>query len=178
MLDLTKFFRVTDWRRSLRAPFLAGGKIIATNGRLLIAVPEGTEVNPGPMDTGAPEKEVRERSEACLRYLSEAHGEPGLVWEPFPALQSIPRAYIDPCEVCGATGKLDEEICLECDGVGGYPWMNQKWRHERTGYVFNVFSLRCVAELPSAEWALRAKWDNPHPFRFAGGIGLIMPMKS
>lgn len=88
--------------------------------------------------------------------------------------------HLHTCEDCHGKGKIERKdgepgVCEECDGSGKEIAMQKV----DLGFAdADERLLRKVAALPSAE--IPATGDDPHaviPFRFDGGMGLLMPLR-
>ena len=190
--DLQPFCSTDKTRVRIVSPFSIGDWTYATDGRMLVRVPRLADVPEydGPAWTIQPPQ-----------YLTD--NPPGDVWLPIPEL---PPATPDvPCQKCGGKapetcpacdgdGEVEYEFdyggttytiehecpvcedptCRSCDGTGIEP--RKIVTVEVGGALFNVEFLRKFAALPDAELAPREHW-LPCRVRFAGGEGLIMPMR-
>ena len=89
-------------------PWLVGGRVVATNGQILVAVPGAFA--PEPDETVAGQ---------FARVLALPKMEPGPVnWQ---AIRDFigPDVTAPPCSTCQGTGYTSE--CAECDGTGSVP---------------------------------------------------------
>jgi hypothetical protein len=160
--------------QQLGTPFNYKGHTIATDGRVLIRVPQHPDVirlsvlSPKSLDD-------------VLAYLPDACPEDtGLC--PVPGLPAEKRR-VSPCTECGGTGKLSDDVCEECDGEGhwedlvpvqvGYRYFDARFL-ELVGSLPGVRLAPAIPPMSTDRWA----WVGPMPFFFLdGGAGLLMPMK-
>ena len=183
----------TDERSSLRVPMNQHGYTFATDGHVLIAVPELEEYK---------DNECVPDFKQFL-HNKECHGPWLPVVDPYPSLETI------PCTFCNGTGQLDE--CPECDGSGEVGFDNDYNEYEfecktcdgdgkvtgkcercdglgkvydqKTGMDigrqrFQPKLLHKISTLPGIEICVDFAKETyiAAPIRFEGGWGLIMPM--
>jgi hypothetical protein len=93
-------------------------------------------------------------------------------------VDSVPKVKRVKCEACGGNGIYVDVPCGECDSKGSIP------KPVMCGFGNRVFSnlyLRIMVEnLPhpiEVATGYGSK-EAPLPFRFPGGQGLVMPMRS
>lgn len=195
---LRSFCATHDVRFYLQEPLSIGEWIYATDGYVLVRVPndgrpQSTE-HPAHIDFSKP------LLTPCEHYAP-------LVLPPAPELP--------PCEACDGTGEVG--TCVECDG-DGYRECDMGHEHDcpdckGTGEIkgadeicgvcygskvrrslltsedydrvatrigaaqFNFFLLDRIARLPGLEMGVPSAPHERCPFRFDGGIGAIMPLR-
>ena len=167
MIDLNAYCASRfDSRAAMRSPYRDGDHIVATDGRIMIALdvverPGITDQYPTVAQTGLPSFHQLDRFE------------PGPHWHRLADIE-LPAAVT--CGLCLGTGvDLDMEhegdyACLECYGVGELlAWLFIG------GVALNTRYLRMIAGLPGCEIAPANRYA-PAPFRFNGGHGWIMPV--
>jgi len=162
--DATRFYIMKPWSRG---PFT-----YATNGHICVRVDA----------VGGDE----ERSEAPnADVVLSRHPDPHFA----PLRVKLPDTPRKTCEICSGTGiwfdhptKGIHETCKNCDGektleimqsvlIGGVPFASK--------------CINQIAALPGAEFPVNPlpvekdyRKQLPTPFRFTGGIGALMPMRS
>lgn len=174
-IDLTKFCDPgKDGRYALDKPWVAGGWLNATDGKVAVRVPAA-----GQPDTPAVEKRVPN----IASVLPPVDGD----WQPWP--------NVERCESCESTGVVE---CENCCGVGQCNGCRCKGDHEcgicdGTGTILchkcrdvGGFDFRfgatelarhyahLIACLPNVEYLPTAKSKDAIRFRFAGGEGAVM----
>lgn len=168
MIDLKPFCTNGYDRYQLRKPWSRDGYTYATNGRILVRVARRDDV---PENAQAPDVE---------KLLEKAQIDTAN-FTPLPPFD-LPPEKMDECTSCGGSGCEHDCpdcncICEDCDGSG-----------EESHYSFisvGIFGLPYAArhiaiirDLPGVEISRTAAGLNPMPFRFDGGIGLLMPLHS
>jgi hypothetical protein len=175
-IDFTRFCDHDISRYALAKPFLWGGKAVATDGRILVAV-DPTMIP----DAKAPDGKVPDISKVL-----DAHA--GLTnWKPLPTWTK--------CELCEDKG-FERTVCNDC---GGSCYVECNYGHEHDcdscdkGYVtercdchvdFDGTTIAkkyasAIAQFEDVEWCQSnyGKYKDAIAVRFTGGIGLIMPIE-
>lgn len=105
MIDINKFCGEDDIRSHLNAPFIVDNKIVATNGHVIIVMP-----NDGKNEY--PQCPERVHAARVINIIESAS-----TW--FPAnKEKIVFPEMGPCLVCRGTGKAKKIKCEECEGHG------------------------------------------------------------
>jgi hypothetical protein len=190
MIDLSKF--CSSQNSTMKTPATIDSYTYATNGHIIIRVPEGEHHAP---PVGFP----------AVDHLPWIHDQ-AEEWVNLPDLGEIKPGFCTLCsgtgttmiclecngegalifsnhfssyEVCCATCKGDEVIpegpdqCRQCDGVGQYvahgsiPWQRGKIN---THYVY------LLKDLPEIQISTHGSPLDHILFRFDGGCGILMPM--
>lgn len=171
-INLLQFCSDEEWRPYLRKPFRHDGYVYATNGHILVRVPDDD------------------------RY--EAHGKinPAKAMVGFdaadfmPAPQVIIPPKIEPkrveCIDCAGRGK--EHDCPDCDCTcetcsgNGFVIASPSRSTTIFGHHYNLEYIRQIYALPDLEIAPHSVSIGdiiaPLYFRFSGGCGALMPMRS
>lgn len=164
MVDLKKFCG-TEWsRKYFHEPFSRGEYTYATNGHIMVRVPRVAKIGEVPR-TPNPDR---------IFAPMPADG-----WRPLRG-ELPPIAPTEECSYCYGSGFLDEDEgdcgldCLECDGTG---LVEPKVSTEIGGVIFDMKYIRMIAELPGVEIVI-TDGKSPSFFRFEGGDGALMPMRS
>lgn len=167
-VDLTKFARDIDGTRPyLAKPFSAGDFTYATNGHILVRVPriESTK-----------EIEKKGHWDKPLEGYETAEYEPA-------SLNLPPRAEtLEECERCEGSGK-DHDcpecccLCRRCDGFG-FEDPDRDEKFKIGGLPFALRYVRLMAALPGLEIMKSPVYAAPLLFRFDGGIGAVMGLRS
>ena len=101
-MDINDFFDPNNYRQWLRAPFNIDGRTCATNGYILLTMPQYGSFNKGveSITTG-----VR----SILESMKEVD------FKPMPFIEMPEK---ETCNTCNGEGKALRSICEECDGEG------------------------------------------------------------
>lgn len=99
MINLRPFYNPKDYRTYLKKPMNHNGKTIATNGHILIAVPQEREY-------AQPSEKLSMMIDSILDYQGE--------YTPLDYKLPIPRKVT--CHICNGTGHVETIICKECNG--------------------------------------------------------------
>lgn len=149
-------------------PFSSKDFTYATDGRIAIRVARHQDV---------PEKNSEIVNE-IERYIKDANFDIIADWL---TIDAVPLPEMKGCDDCGETGYYDPEEddpkfqCQSCDGKGKYPIFVSV---EIGAKLFSNKYLLMLMELPNVRiHATNGKLDSS-PFKFDGGIGILMPMKS
>jgi len=160
---LMPFCSVSPAKPHFRQPSSQGEFTYACDGRILIRVARLADV---------PEVEGYVNMD---RVMGQFHAEGD--WQPAP--MKFTEAKIGPCHACGGQGTHfcekcgEDHDCARCEGKGTKEEM--QWMEIDGRRIQNKF-LRLVAALPGAEFNTTGDENTPVSFRFAGGIGLVMPL--
>lgn len=184
-LNLKSFCSTQKWRQeSVGEPWSAGGFTYATDGHVLVRVPRLADV---------PERERSPTTEHIAKLFAEAKTEPlGALNHIDPPTKAAPVT----CGECGGSGRCKkcdghgechycDTECEECDGSGDCGCDGGRVE-DRT-----IFAIRVGGAIVNAEHTARiaALGDieivtcdheastTPIYFRFAGGDGLVMPLR-
>ena len=159
---LYQFCEFRDRRRYLNVPNTIGEFTYATDGRILIRVPALPDIG---QHSSLP-KSMREGFEKVLVVATD-----------YTPLLLPPAPEFTNCIWCDGSGDCEDEsieLCSSCDGTG---LQNERpvslgvscvdWRY-----------LALIDCLPNAEVAMPVAVDVGIAFRFEGGLGTLMPLKS
>jgi hypothetical protein len=175
-LSVIQLFATTDETRYiLTRPRIIDGKVVATDGRILVEVPES--------EVSIDELEVLDGN--YPDYLKVL--EPQIPVNPEPlALPELPKepAKVTCCEcrgsgefVCNCPDCCEDHPCELCDGEGSYS-DRSKWRLETPEIHLGGYYVAKAIQLPSLQWFKPAVEGGPAYFTFGnGGRGLLMPMR-
>jgi hypothetical protein len=167
LLDLQQFCGADECRHYLMKPFSRDGFTYATNGHIMVRVVLRPEV---------PDVDKKFNQEGPLKDLDGAT---------FfrPSFELPPKPEVGECPTCKGRGVAHEcpdcECqCGTCDGSGE----SDGERLFSTSIGLKSFSLsyvRQVLSLPAVELATlpEAPDEKPLLFRFADGVGALMPMR-
>lgn len=194
MLDLISRFCHTD-KENINKPFNQGEHTYATNGWIAVRVPKA--LNEGDTD-GVPNmanltwghKDILawhdppEIGNGDGEKCAQCHGH-GVVklcpeCEGFCEvdIENSYNSYTVECKSCDGEGTVggttDGEICDRCDGVGKNLFYSIPWGAGKIN-ALNVFMLK---KLPGLQISKEGDGLVPWHFRFDGGEGLVMPMRS
>jgi hypothetical protein len=168
MLDLQKFCDndVNSFRGGcIATPWSAAENTFASNGYIIIRVQRRADV---------PER----KSAPSLKALQEWFYKEPKKWFSIPA-DMDPKPIEIPCAECNGKGKHKYQgsfiECEDCGGEGKYDKHKRIPIGDEAGFS-NVY-LSWLAELPGIEIAPFGA-EEPARFRFEGGDGLLMPMRS
>lgn len=167
--DLMQFCSKEHERYYIAKPWRRGAFTYATNGHICVRVDaiESDEEQPK-----APDAE-----KVLLRQLNP-------IFAPL-RIRRLPDPPRRKCELCMGLGKWEDVggvmvECEYCDGVGAVELMQSV---SIAGAYFETKCINMIAELPDAEFPTNPLPDHkdwrktvPTSFRFAGGIGALMPM--
>ena len=195
--DLMPFCADSRTRRhAIEAPYSDGGLVAATDGRIMVAIPDGSAAFslaglakfredrslPSPPSIGPIMSELweaKEKSWSIAKFEAPAK---------FPP----PSSWIEnPCCDCGGTG-VDSELneartvrvpCQTCDG----------WKRGLAaplivigGYRLNPLYVEMISGLPGAAFlSISGPWENSMAYRMGalffefdgGGQGAVMPLR-
>lgn len=181
----------TEARYYLCKPWRFNGSIYATNGHMLICIP----------DDGREEVDPHGKHPDASKVI----GQPAVT--PFIKIPGLADPI--PCERCGGKGSHGEVACDECNGSGTFTWRRHEYdcaecggsgkigvdnspmiceACDRLGESFDRVTartaigdtgfqtryLRVIASLPGAKIAPNGM--GTCIFTFDGGIGALMPM--
>lgn len=162
MVDLKKFCGTDTWRTYIHDPFSRGEYTYATDGAIIVRVPLVAEIGETPR-TPNPEK----------------------IFAPMPAdgwrTLRVALPTVAPTKECGSCYHGFEHDCpdctCECDECKGTGFVEPNLSTEIGGVIFDLKYIRMVAELPGVEVVI-TDGISPSFFRFEGGDGALMPMRS
>jgi len=172
MLDLQKFCasESDDPRSYIHKPWSAGDYSYATNGHILVRVPRRDDVPENPENPITAEK------------LSRVIGErPSDVWRT-PEIVGLPPLVETECEDCDGMGaachcSTCECECSKCGGTGNRSSdVGKSARYRRVPFALKY--IRAVCSFPSVEICDQSGPEMPLRFRFDGGIGSVMPLRT
>lgn len=156
----------TGTRQWLRAPFTIGETTYATDGRIMVAVPK----IPG-IAFCDPSHVV-----GVLLVAEDLPGKLEDVWVPL-ALVSLPEVRTEPEDCADCHGDGGEDRGVACDSCGGKGWFEVGVRVHLGNKYLGAQYLAKMCALPKLEIAPTATpREKPLPFRFNGGVGILMPM--
>lgn len=172
VIDLEQFCTLEGWRLVLSRPFSAAAFTYAADGAIAVRVPRRADVSENP---------------DAARYVEEM--ERRFAGAPVPAVWERRRFYLPPpplqtgrCPDCHGDGALDcDSDCARCDGQGE---LSGEFSRSTSidGIAFGLGYVRRMLSLPDVEIAMTACDDERHfwplMFRFDGGEGLLMPLRS
>lgn len=170
VIDLQRFCGADRYRAYLMRPFSRDGFTWATNGHILVRV----ATLPQYADSDKQFDQSR-----VLQGLDRV-----TLWARLDGLLP-PEIAPDTCEDCGGSGDDPEETkysCMCCDGtgkVGGEKIMSITV--DRAPFALHY--ARLMHSLPHVEIGIGSADNNayrgsPLLFRFAGGVGALMPLRS
>lgn len=171
MINLQTFCRGDDFRPYLRQPFRYKGHVHATDGRLLIRVADDCAY--ASSDKVAVEKALK---------LDEPRDFVAAPAVELPPKEPIKTISCNDCDGRGTEHDCPECMC-DCDTCGGKGTIEHEPEASATlaGQIFNLEYVRQLYSLPDLEIAPNpadCKIFTPLYFRFAGGVGALMPMRS
>jgi len=145
-------------------PFPCNEFTCATDGRIIVRV---DRLDDCPGFAGAPNANAAELFSQYYPFDREVD------WLPLPT--DIPAPRSEKCSDCNGAGGW----CEECGGTG----KNPVFEAFKVGPLnLNIHYLEKLKALPNVDLSPTANpstgdFPNPMPFRFTGGIGLLMPMR-
>ena len=155
-------------RPTIERPFKYHGRVYATNGIVMVSIPEPENFLDG--DERAPH-------ESAEKILMEAHANAKFS-ERFLEIVKEPKEYKKPCNYCkhNCPTCYCHEVCSECDG-GVYRW-KEFWPIRIDGVLFNSRYLLLIKTLPNLKIG-KAVDAKPLPFIFSDGVGMgiLMPLR-
>jgi hypothetical protein len=168
-MNLEPFCHKGNYRwLDISQPFNYLGFTWATDGRIIVRVPQQDVPPPFP----------RVPSPELVSSVWEAYPAPGRAcWSILP-VDSVPKVKRVKCEACGGSGIYVDVPCGECDGKRSIPKPVPCGLGNR---VFSNLYLRIMIEnLPHPIEVATGYGSKEMPlaFRFPGGQGLVMPMRS
>jgi hypothetical protein len=171
-IDLQPFCGKEESRPYVNQPFRIGDFTFATDGRILLRIPaEDGDLPPAGAPGGLSGQLVH-----MFKDLSEAvFAAPGsATLPPAPPTGECPscdgRGFVHDCPHC-------ECVCKGCDGRGDLD-PEKATSTTFAGATFCLAYIRQMLALPSIEIAAEtAANGGPMLFRFAGGVGVLMPMR-
>lgn len=170
-IDLQQFCSKDDVRLYLMKPWRRGPFTYATNGHIIVRVDavDGDEEEPRAPD--AAEIFFSQQSDSALVFA--------------PLRVNLPPITTDnACETCGGAGHWKDctfqgtDIFMDCRDCGGNGTIEKQVSVSIAGVHFSARYIAQIGALPGAEFLSNpADAIIPCPFRFAGGTGLLMPMR-
>jgi hypothetical protein len=164
-IDLRQFCGTQPDRPYLHDPFSLGAFTYATNGHIIVRVDRLADAR---REGDMPSKKAVER-------ILSVHN--GAAFLPVSDV-SIPTPSVLDCHFCDGRGtKHDCPGCrCLCPHCNGTRHANEKRSINIGGIPFDVEYITQILALPSPELGASPKERDPMPFRFAGGIGCLMPI--
>lgn len=163
-MDLQLFCGNEPDREYLQTPFSHGGFTYATNGHIMVRVPQVAGVR----------KQTKDGTwDAPMKGLPEATFSP-LAHNP------LPDHPLGPCTICAGEGYQHDCpdcscACPACKGSGNaYPDVSTTVR----GHIFALRYVAMMLALPGVEIADKTGQEMPLLFKFDGGFGALMPRRS
>lgn len=167
-IDLSKYCGTDIFREYLHEPFNFGQYTYATNGHILVRVPQRDGFGPlkKEFDIERPLKGVDTTSMSALSHL------------PLPP---IPASRNEECEDCEGSGHEHECPdctceCSSCDGTGTVT-VESNISTTIRGLFYNLKYIAMALDLPGVVFADQTDDGDPFLFKFDGGVGAIMPMR-
>lgn len=164
MIDLAPFCYKSNDRPYLLQPWTRGGFTWATNGHILVRVPAHADV---------PDNKYAPNCERIIAYHD------GATFAAFPAVK-WPDPPDDECSHCEGRGYKHNcpDCSCKCDECEGTGYAKLTGSVTVRGVLYNTKYIRMIQALLNAEFAQKPAKEQPAPFRFDGGIGCVMPMRS
>jgi hypothetical protein len=159
MISLEQFCSTEEFRTNIHKPFSWGAFTYATNARIMVRVPRRPDV---PEEIDAPPERGVEK------YFTNADT---------TEFRSLARVSFPPAESVGCVccGGPDYE-CEECEG-SGIIFKIRSIRIDKS--IFDVKYIEQILSLPAAEFSANCEgFLGAAMFRFDGGLGCVMPMRS
>jgi len=164
-----------SWKYDLTEPFVQGGYVYATDGKIAIRIP-----------TRRPDTFHEGRfpnMQQVFDTLLTNHSGSKEPWQPWPTkpvfapTEPAAQTGID-CPICRTQGHYyadgDSATCVYCDATG---WV-ERWDNVDTGKsIIAGRYWRLISRLPNVWYRERMRDGDPIWFRFAGGDGLLMTIK-
>ena len=184
-IDLQAFCATESIQASFLRPFAVDGYTVATNGQIMIRVP-------GVAD-GVEELTDKSKLADSVRKLFARQ------YDDFVPLPAIPKRKA--CEECKGTGRLAEDDCDDCNGMGTFTHGRHEYECEEcegTGRIKDVYCFKCngqgepftsvqvgadkfqakflrmIAGLPGVRISVPGGFGTA-AFVFDGGDGRLMP---
>jgi len=183
-IEIINLFASKDMDRLiLTKPRLVDGMIVATDGRVMIEVPD-IEVNffdPAPIDGKFPNYRIM--------FTPELGHEAVPIRA--PVIQGTREEHSHECEICAGTkthgfscevcDHMHENHMVGCDDCGGTGKILDyfAWRATCEGSETGLGGLyvEMILQLPNVRWFKSAGESSPYPFTFGdNGRGLLMPI--
>jgi hypothetical protein len=169
MLDLQRFCGNQFGREYLHKPFSRNGFTYATNGHIMVRVALRPDV---------PDVDKKFNQERPLEGIETA-----TFYRPSFELPAMPTE-VGECLSCDGSGH--EHTCphctCRCESCGGSGEENPEKRRSATigVKIFAMNYIRQMLSLPGIELAVMESEPDEKPllFRFDGGVGALMPMRS
>lgn len=157
--QLIKKFCSPDTENELHSPWLHEGHLCATDGCILIQVDASNAETEG---VGT------ERKRDFTHVMKDFHAED---------MMDIPKLATEECHLC-ENGQCSCEWCGTIHPCGMCEGTGRKIANTKIGErLISGEYLRKIAMLPMPQINPKGDKLSPMPFRFYGGIGLVMPLK-
>lgn len=197
--DLQPFCSVDETRAGILSPFNHGGHTYATNGRLIVRVPQIEEIPHRKGQPSDPDKVIPagigykpvemppgwEHFQPTMRECDDCEGTGQQVKCLHCAgtgeVECETCGHEDECKPCGGTGRAPKRKegpsnpCEECDGEGKYA-LPFGVSLNRGAVVVDLQYLRLVCTLPNVR-VTYLNATSPLRFEFDGGDGAMMPRR-
>lgn len=202
LAHLQHFCALSDVRSYLNEPMAHEGRLYASNGHIIITVPDTYETQHNPIPG-----EIK-------RFIAQLHAD-HIQADNYRPVADIPlpeMTDLDVCPDCNGNGQVWSETCEDCDGVGTFGFGSHSYTckecdgtghqpgtpdtklpctgcHTTGRYLqtpipvglghFQHRYLRLIATLPDCELATHRTnpAHSPAIFRFTGGFGALMPTR-
>jgi hypothetical protein len=172
MIDINPFCGREETRPYLHTPFNHDGYTYATNGQILIRVAKRDGMGDRP-------SELRS-FDGLIASLQLRWFDPDASFAPIPEFVLVKRPA-KKCEICYGSGTCTceccdhEHDCGRCDGSGTA--IDERNIARFPEQDINLAYIELIRALPGVEIAF-GKDNEPAVFRFEGGVGCIMPMRT
>jgi hypothetical protein len=165
-IDLRQFCGTQPERPYLHDPFSFGAFTYATNGHIIVRVDRLADAREGDMP-----------SKTAVERILSVHNGAAFLPVSDVSIPPLPTTVLD-CWFCGGRGTMHDCpdckcVCPHCNGTGR---VNEKRSINIGSVSFDVKYITQILALPSPEVCASPKERDPMPFRFAGGIGCLMPI--
>jgi len=191
-IDLQQFCALTDIHGFFEQPFNIGEYTFATNRHLMVRVPklEQYEIHINGIMVESIQEMIKQ-AEKAKDFI------PLVDWEKPELKECIDCAgtgRVDKCKKCNGAGELNQayaEPCEDCDTSGVVPGTEKDCHYcNGKGKRYGFFKpcligneiyacaeyIALIESLPNPFVDISGKPEDVIPFKFTGGIGLLMPM--
>ncbi len=160
--ELMPFCSTDETRPSICQPLNQDGATWATDGRVIVRV---AEIELPPPAEGL---KIPNVAEVWKQFQTDAQ---------FSTMPELPAPFMKPCTDCEGSGECPhcDRVCLECGGSGTYAAQQPTMVGARQ---LDARFLRKIAALPNPSLAIAGEKIEPLSFKFDGGEGLLMPMRT
>ena len=169
ILDLSKFCGSDESRLYLHKPFSIGKFTYATNGHIMVRVAKRANV-----PFTKPDFPIKNADGPLAGWDSATYQKMEFLLPPEPERTG-------DCDECDGYGSVHDCpscdcVCRACAGTGD---ANPEWDVSTTigGANFALGYVRHVLSLPDVELVIPTEAKKPMLYRFAGGIGALMPLR-